>query len=25
MNLQAVKNEFLGGWKPFEVAWLSLF
>lgn len=25
INLQAIKNEFLGGWKPFEVAWLFLF
>lgn len=25
LNLEAIKNEFLGGWKPFEVAWLSLF
>lgn len=22
---QDVKNEFLGGWKPFEVIWLALF
>lgn len=22
---QDIKNEFLGGWKPFEVVWLALF
>lgn len=25
MNLQDIKNEFLGGWKPFEVVWLAAF
>ena len=26
MNLsQSLKNEFLGGWKPFEVIWLFIF
>lgn len=25
LNLQAIKDEFFGGWKPFEVAWLFLF
>ncbi|HBO37130.1 MAG TPA: nicotinamide riboside transporter PnuC [Pasteurellaceae bacterium] len=25
MNWESIKNEFLGGWKPFEVVWLSIF
>ncbi|QLB13669.1 nicotinamide mononucleotide transporter [Bisgaardia hudsonensis] len=25
MNLETIKNEFLGGWKPFEVIWLLAF
>ena len=25
MNWQSVKDEFLGGWKPFEVVWLLVF
>ena len=24
-TLQGIKQEFFGGWKPFEVVWLSLF
>lgn len=25
MNIQNLKQEFLGGWKPFELAWLAAF
>lgn len=25
MNLTTIKNEFLGGWKPFEAIWLFIF
>ncbi|MGQ0286305.1 nicotinamide riboside transporter PnuC [Pasteurellaceae bacterium 22721_9_1] len=25
MNFQTIKNEFFGGWKPFELIWLAIF
>ncbi|MFD1804937.1 nicotinamide riboside transporter PnuC [Pasteurella oralis] len=25
LNLEVIKNEFLGGWKPFELVWLAIF